>query len=154
METSGDFYTVLGRALSAGHHFGSVSLYCLCEGTVHASALLSAVCWALWSQCQTAGDVIAKRCLACLEMLHTLALLDLLLCSKDMSLLCWWKLHQMPSSGYSWPSLLKANSRWTKPNWHSTHKTSKTHMSQFVLGKPGLNKPRSLAWYPNSVLCF
>lgn len=72
---------------------------------------LSAVCWALWNQCQKAGDVIAKHCLACLEMVHTLALLDLLLCSKDISLLCWWTLHEIPSSGYSWPSLTEGKLR-------------------------------------------
>lgn len=39
METSGFFYAVLGRALSAGHPFGLASFFCLCEGTVHTSAL-------------------------------------------------------------------------------------------------------------------
>lgn len=153
METSGDFYTVLGRALSTDLHFRSANLSCLCEGTVYASAL-----------CSVLGSVKpVPNCRWCY--------------CKALPCLSWKAAH-LGSSGFASElkghvpccavgsctrcphqdtrdqAWLKANSRWTKPNWHSTHITSKTCMSQFVLGKPGLNKPRHLAWCPNSVLCF
>lgn len=141
METSGDFYAVLGRASSAGHHFGSASLSCLCEST--------ALCFHSAELCETHDKLqvmllqnIALPVLKCC----THWLFWICICAQRTSLCCaGGSCMRCPHQNTHDQAWLKENSRWAKPNWHFTHKTTKTGMSQFVSWKPGLNKTKSLA---------
>lgn len=153
METSGVFYAVLGRALSAGHPFGLASFFCLCEGTVHTSAL-----------CRWLLDSVKPVPNCKVMLLQRIALPVLKCCTPWLFWMCFYgqrislcwaggSCRRCPHQDTHNQAWLKASSRWAKPNWHATHKKSKTFMSQLVLGKPGLSKPRSLAWCPNSALC-